>query len=81
MGGITTFIKSVIILGLVFTGLVYIVHPPAAREIAKRTGKVAVALFISDEILSYLWADRVGRSLLIATVVFIVAALARGRKE
>jgi hypothetical protein len=74
-------ISTTIMIGVIVTGLVYIVHPPIGHEIAKRAAKVALALFAAYQILSYLWMDRIGRLLLIATVVSIVASLARGRKE
>ena len=46
--------QSVLMLGAVLTGLVYIVHPLTGREIAKRTGKIALALFAIDQALAYL---------------------------
>jgi hypothetical protein len=67
---------------MVVTGMFYIVPLSTGRcEIVRRTAKVALALFVIDKLLSYLWADRIGRLLLIATIVFMVAKLVRGRQE
>lgn len=74
-------IQTAIIVGVILTGLVCIVHPPAGRKIAKRAASVVLAIFAIDEILSYLWANRIGRLLLIVAAIFIVAALARVQKE
>ncbi len=80
MGAIATLVNGLLIVAVCLTGLIYIVTPPAGREIAKRTAKVVLVLFVIDAALSYLWRDWTGRLLLIATGIFLLARV-HERKE
>jgi len=75
MTAIGTLFQTVLMLGIVLTGLAYIVNPSAGKEIAKRTGTVALAVFAADQALAYLWSSGIGALLLIATILFVIAKI------
>ena len=81
MGGISALFQSVLMLGVVLTGLLYIVHPPTGKEIAMRTGTVALAVFAIDQALSYLWSSGIGKLLLMGVIGFIAAKLLRAGNQ
>ncbi|HLG95965.1 MAG TPA: hypothetical protein VKX49_06610 [Bryobacteraceae bacterium] len=68
------------VLGIVITGLVYMVHPDTGKEVAKRGAKVVLVVFAIHEALSYLWSGWTGRLVLIAAGILILGALGKGRK-
>lgn len=81
MAAVGVLFKSVLMLGIVVTGLVYIISPSHGKEIAKRVCTVAIAIYAANFAVSYLWSDGVGRFLLIAVVISLAAKLASGRGE
>jgi hypothetical protein len=74
-------VQSVLVIGVILTGLAYICHPPAAREIAKFFGKAALGLFAIEVILAFLWEDRLGRFLLVVAAMLAIIRLVCGRRE
>jgi hypothetical protein len=72
-------ISTILIFGAILAGFVHIVHPPTARRIATWTAKVVLGTFAAEAILSYLWADRIGRLLLISAAILALTMLVRRR--
>ena len=71
MAGIGMLFDYILKLGVVITGLVYMVHPATGKEIVRRVGMVALAVFAANQALSYLWSNGIGRLLLIGLIVFV----------
>jgi uncharacterized protein YjeT (DUF2065 family) len=81
MDTITALAKIAFVLGVIVTGLVYVVHPASAREIAKRVATLALALLLISQAVACLWADAMGKMVLIAALACIVAKLRRSSRD